>query len=204
MQKHFAYVRALPFGEGIRKYLTVVKTKREETWTETSEKVGSGPGSCVSATAKWKLGQGKKSLFTSSQSCGRPLDSVKWQSSLNLYARVDNWEEISHDAQLSKKNVRQYNSFMGTVWISGWFAKDMTLLELHTACPTAVILNLIGQFRLHLWKGGGLNGNWVRFSFVVSSMVEKMGSAGAPAEHKVGRTLLLKISPGAQLPSLHA
>lgn len=72
------------------------------------------------------------------------------------------------------------------MWILGWLAKDLTLLQLHTVCPTAMILNLIGQFQLHLQKGEGLNGNWI--PFVVSSIVEKMDSAGAPAEHKVGRT----------------
>lgn len=52
MQKHFAYVGVLLFGEGIRKELTAVKTKREETWTETSEKIESCPRSWMSATVK--------------------------------------------------------------------------------------------------------------------------------------------------------
>lgn len=52
MQKHFAYVGVLLFGKGIRKELTAVKTKREETWTETSEKTESCPRSWMSATVK--------------------------------------------------------------------------------------------------------------------------------------------------------
>lgn len=82
------------------------------------------------------------------------------------------------------------------MWILGWFAKDVTLLEWHAICLTAVILNLIGQFCLLLQKSRGPNGNWVPFSLVVSKMVEKMGLAGAPAEHKVGRTQLLKMQSG--------
>lgn len=50
-------------------------------------------------------------------------------------------------------------------------------------CFTAVILNLIGQFQLRLQKGS-LNGNLIPFTFVVSSTVEKMDSAGAPAKHE--------------------
>lgn len=70
------------------------------------------------------------------------------------------------------------------MWILGWFPKDLTLLQLHTVCLTAVILNLIGQFQLHLQKSGGLNGSWIPFTFVMSSIVEKMDSAGAPAKHR--------------------
>lgn len=48
MQKYFAYVGVLLFGEGIRKELTAVKTKREKVWTEASEKVQSCPRSIPS------------------------------------------------------------------------------------------------------------------------------------------------------------
>lgn len=69
MEKHFAYVGVLLFGEGIRKELTAVKTKREETWTETSKKVESCPRSMPSQQLlSENLDQERKFIHTISTS----------------------------------------------------------------------------------------------------------------------------------------